>query len=131
MEFKYKGKTVKIDDEYWNGDLVEEVRKKICGDPNLLTRYEGGETLNGLLTTTFVGKQGKEEELKIPISVRKPIPLLGRVKIELPERGLKLEFPEEGLKLRLGKLKISKKTTLDEKTLVEKEEGIIEQVEED
>lgn len=122
MEFEYKGKIVKIDDEYWNGDLVEEVTKRIQGNPNLLARYEEGETLNGVLITSFVGEEGKEEELKIPIEIKKPIPLLGRVKIELPE---------EGLKLNVGKLKTSKTISLDEKTLVQKEEGIIEQVEED
>lgn len=127
MEFEYRGKTVKIDDEYWNGDLVEELRKKIYGDRNLLTRYEEGETLNGVLITSFVGEEGKEE-LEIPITIKKPIPLLGKVILQLPEGGL---FPKEGLKLDIGKLKISKKTTLDEKTLVQTEEGIIQQVEED
>lgn len=121
MEFEYRGKTVKIDDDYWNGDLVEEVRKKICEDPNLLTRYEGGETLNGLLITSFVGEEEKEEELKIPITIKKPLPLLGKVILELPKKGFNLN---------IGKLKTSKTISLDEKTLIQKEEGIIEQVEE-
>lgn len=120
MEFEYRGKTVKIDDDYWNGDLVEEVRKRIQGDLKLLTRYEGGETLNGLLITSFVGEEGKEEEFEIPITIKKPIPLLGRVKLELPEEGLTIKFP---------RLKTSKTISLDEKTLVQKEEGTIEQVE--
>lgn len=128
MEFEFKGKTVKIDDEYWNGDLVEEVRKRIQGDPNLLTRYEGGETLNGLLTTTFIGEQGKEEKLEIPITIKKPIPLLGKVILQLPEGGL---FPKEGLKLRLGKLKTSKRISLDKTEMIQIEEGTIEQIEED
>ena len=129
MEFEFEGKNVKIDDEYWSGSLVEEIGKKIQADPKLLARYEEGETLNGLLTTTFIGEQGKEEELEIPITIKKPIPLLGKVILQLPEGGLKLEFPKKGLRLNIGKLKTSKRITLDKTELIQKEEGIIEQVE--
>lgn len=119
MEIQYGDLTFQIPDEIWE-KATQYITNKIKTNLELLNQYEKGETIHAIFPIIFVDDEGKEKKIDLPIQASKPLPLLGRVKIELPE---------EGLKLNVGKLKTSKTISLNEKTLVQTEEGIIEQVE--
>ena len=126
MELEYGHLTFQINDEYWK-NVVQAIEKKIQNNLVLLNKYERGEKITVSFPLIYV-EGDKQKEIEILLEASKPIPILGKTILQLPEGGL---FPKEGLKVNLGKLKISKKTTLNEKTMVETEEGIIEQIQED
>jgi hypothetical protein len=116
LEVEYRGRVLVFSDDYWNGVVVEAITKKIYGNLNLRSRYDRGEKINMVLSATLLGEQG--EEIKIPLEVSKPLPIMGRVLLEAPQGTLKLEIP---------RLRIAKKITLDEQGTTQIEEGTIEQ----
>jgi len=129
LELQYGDLTLQIPDERWK-EVIQAITDKIQNNLELLNKYERGETITASFPITLV--QGdKEKEIEVPLEVSKPLPILGKTILELPKEPLKIEFPKEGLKLRLGKLKTSKRITLDKTEMIQIEEGTIEQVEED
>lgn len=130
MEIQLGSLKFEIPDESW-----EEVTRYITGaienDVELLRKYERGETITASFPMTLIDEEGEKKEIHVPLEVKKPLPLLGRVRLEIPEGGLRLEIPEGELKLKIPRLTMKKKVSLDEEKMIQVEEGVIEQAGDD